>query len=49
MKEDNFPFSPNRKEDECSFFVGVTSEKFKEQLKNAINGNRTENHSDGEG
>ena len=41
--EDHFPFSPNKKEDECGFFVGIKPSEFIEQLKTLKNGRATSN------
>ena len=42
--EQHFPFSPNRKENECGFFVGGNDKTFLENLKSMKDG-RTENNS----
>lgn len=40
MKELHFPYAPNKKEDECGFFVGVKPNEFIEQLKSMKDGTK---------
>ena len=39
----HFPFSPNRKENECGFFVGDTRKTFVENIKAIKNGRTPDN------